>query len=261
MSGEGRGFRREPFHHTAVAAERVNVRRKEFETGFVVTVGEPTVGGGHPDARRDPGAERAGRRFDARDAPVFRVSGATRAELTETFQVVERNRRFRRRIPGGVERFHSGEMERRVNQRRRVPDREDETVAARPIRAVRVELHSFVVKEISDRRERHRGARVPAFRRLNGVRRHRSHRVNRFFFRRRHRKHSSVLFPLRPVATGVEVDSKVPRLAYFNVYFNASSEFGKGRDASKRRFARKAGKFWPVNDVGAIWAKKRKWAI
>jgi hypothetical protein len=60
---------------------------------------------------------------------------------------------------------------------------------------------------------------------------------------------------LRPVATGIEVDSKVPRLAYFNVYFNASSEFGKGRDALKGRFTRKARKFSPVNDVGAIQAE------
>ena len=53
VSGEGRGFGRQAFHHASIAAKRVDVRVEEVVPRLVVPRREPIVCHREPDARRD----------------------------------------------------------------------------------------------------------------------------------------------------------------------------------------------------------------
>ena len=60
-----------------------------------------------------------------------------------------------------------------------MPGREDEAVAARPVRVGRVVPHHVAVEEVRERGERHRGAGVAGVRLLHRVHRERANRVDR----------------------------------------------------------------------------------
>src|SRR6476660_5126874 len=63
MTGERGSFGSNAFHHATVTANGVDVVVEDFETWFVVSVGDPFLGDGHADARRDTLSERAGGGF------------------------------------------------------------------------------------------------------------------------------------------------------------------------------------------------------
>src|SRR5262249_42323668 len=65
VTGQGRGFRCDAFHHAAIAANRVNIIVEDFKTGPVVTIGEPLLGNAHSHARGDALSQRAGRGLNA----------------------------------------------------------------------------------------------------------------------------------------------------------------------------------------------------
>ena len=52
VPGERGGLAGDPFHHAAVAAERVDVVVEEIESGAIEVAGQPAFGDGHADAGR-----------------------------------------------------------------------------------------------------------------------------------------------------------------------------------------------------------------
>src|SRR5262249_15866781 len=106
MPGERRRLARNPLHHVAVAAKSVNAVIEHRQPGSVERAGEPTRADRHADAVAATLPERPGRHFHARGVAIFRMAGATTAELPELFDVVEGHRR-------GVATFvlHAGQME------------------------------------------------------------------------------------------------------------------------------------------------------
>ncbi len=65
MPGQRRGLTRDPFHHAAVATQRVDVIVEQLEAGTIEVAGDPALGNRHSDAGRQPLSERTGRRLDA----------------------------------------------------------------------------------------------------------------------------------------------------------------------------------------------------
>src|SRR4029077_3706952 len=105
-------------------------------------------------------AERARRALDARGPAVLRVSGASAAELTERLQVVDRDGRTAEDLVLGIARLHAGEVEERVEQGGGMSRRQDEAVAVRPDRIVRIEAQEALPQAVHDGRHAHGRARM-----------------------------------------------------------------------------------------------------
>ena len=178
MTGERRGFRRNAFHHAAVAAEGVHVVVEHLEIRPVEIAGHPAAGHRHADARRHALSERPGRRLDARRPSIFRMAGASAVELPESLDVVERHGQMPEPFVLRVHRLDAGEVEHRVQQHRRMADRQDEPIAIGPDRIVRIESELPLPERVHDWRHRHRSSRVPRVRLLYCIHRQRPDRVH-----------------------------------------------------------------------------------
>ena len=135
----------------------------------VVALGEEPLGDREADAVREPLAERPGRHLDPGGVVQLRVTGRQRLPLAEPLQLLERV-------------VVAGEMQRAVLEDARVPGREDEAVAVRPLRIRRVVLQHLPVEQVRERCERHRGARVAGVRLLDRIHGERPDRVDRKLF-------------------------------------------------------------------------------
>ena len=82
---------------------------------------------------------------------VLGVAGGLRAELAELLDVV---------LEADVV---AGQVQRRVQQHRRVPARQHEPVAVGPLRMARVVAHDPRVQDVGERRQRHRRPGWPEF--------------------------------------------------------------------------------------------------
>ena len=91
-------------------------------------VAEECLGERHAGCVGDPLAKRTGRHLDAAIGVVFRMALATRAELAEATDVLQRDL------------FVAAEMQQRIEQHRAVPVRFDKAVAVEPERVLRIEL-------------------------------------------------------------------------------------------------------------------------
>src|SRR5262249_25024984 len=87
------GLAGDPFHHAAVAAQSVYVVVEQIEPRTIEVAGQPALGDGHADARRQPLSERARRRFHAGGPTVFRMAGASAVKLPKAFDILQRDRR------------------------------------------------------------------------------------------------------------------------------------------------------------------------
>ena len=132
----------------------------------VVALGEEALGDREADAVREALAERARRRLDARRVVHLGMARGERLPLAEALQLLERE-------------VVAGEMQRRVLEDAGVPGGEDEPVAVGPLRVRGIVVHHLGVEEVRERRERHRGARMPGVRLLDGVHRQRPDGVDR----------------------------------------------------------------------------------
>ncbi|MNT07003.1 hypothetical protein D3C72_1416910 [compost metagenome] len=90
--------------------------------------GELLFGDRHADGIGDALAERAGRRLDAGGVTIFRVAGGLGAHLAELLDVLD----------GHV--LVACQIEQAVEEHRTVAGRQDEAVAVRPERVLRVEV-------------------------------------------------------------------------------------------------------------------------
>ena len=158
MAGERAGLVAGALHEVAVAAE---------DEGAVVDGLEAAVGGvdarrehplreGHADGRGEALAERTCRRLDAGRVAVFGMAGGEAAELAELADVVERD-------------AVAGKVEQTVEEHAAVAAGEDEAVAVRPRRILRVVLEVLEPEDRRDVREAHGEAGVARLRGLDGV--------------------------------------------------------------------------------------------
>ena len=122
MAGERRRFAANPFHHVAVAAQRINIEVEKLKAWPVEITGEPLRCDRHADAVGDALAERSRGGFDSRGQTEFRMTGGFAVELTKLFEIVEGQRRMIEPLVRRVQRAHTGEMERRIEQHGRVAD-------------------------------------------------------------------------------------------------------------------------------------------
>ena len=83
MAGKRGGLARHAFHHVAVAAEGVDIDSRKSEIRPVEVLRQPARGNRHADAVAAALAQRPGCRLDTRGQAVFRMAGASAAELAE----------------------------------------------------------------------------------------------------------------------------------------------------------------------------------
>ncbi len=131
----------------------------------VVTLGQEALGDRHTHGVADALSERAGRDLDSGRVAALGVAGGARAPLAERFEVGNRE-------------VEAGEVEQRVLQDAGVAAAEDEAVAVGPGGFVRVDAQYVAEERVAERRERHRGPRVPGVRLLDGVHRERADGVD-----------------------------------------------------------------------------------
>ena len=143
VAGERGGLGGDALLQVAVGRDHVRVVIDDLVAVAVEARGEHALGERHADGGRDALAERAGRRLDPGRVAVLGVAGGRRAELAEVLEVVERQ-------------AVAGQVQRRVQEHRRVPAAEDEAVAIRPVGPARRVLHHPRVEHVRERRERHR---------------------------------------------------------------------------------------------------------
>ena len=178
VPGQRGGLGADALHQAAVAAQRVDVVVEQLVAGPVEGGGLPQPGDGHADAGGDPGAQRAGGALHAGGPAVLGVAGALGVQLPEPAQVVQRHGGLTDDLVVGVDRLDPGQVQHRVQQRRRVPDRQHEPVPVGPHRQLRVEPQVVLPQPVGHRGQRHRGTGVPRVGRLHRVDRQRADRVD-----------------------------------------------------------------------------------
>ncbi len=141
--------------------EHIRVVIDDLRIGLVEFLREQRFGERHADRIRNPLAERAGRRFDARRDAVFGVTRRLRMKLAEMLQL------FHRQIV-------AGQMQQRIQQHRAVAVRQHEAVAIRPVRVLRVMTQMARPQRNADFRHAHRHAGVTGVGLLNGIHRQRT---------------------------------------------------------------------------------------
>ena len=166
VTAERRGLLGHTLHQVAVGADAEHAVIDDLVARAVVARGEHALGERKADHVADALAERAGRDLDARRVAELRVARRERAPLAELLEVLERD-------------VVARQVQRGVLEHARVARREHETVAAGPVRLLRVVLHVLVEVEVRDRRQRHRGAGVARVRLLHAVHRERADGVDR----------------------------------------------------------------------------------
>ena len=178
VARERGGFAGDALHHVAIAAYRINVVIEYSKVRAIEVLRQPALSNGHADARRAALSERPGCRLDARGHMIFRVPRAFAADLAETLDVVERDRRLAGTLVFGVNRLDAGEMQHRIEQHRGVPIGQHETIAVRPDRIVRIKPQEMLPQRINHRRQGHRRTGVAGIGLLHGIHRQSTDRVD-----------------------------------------------------------------------------------
>mmetsp|Transcript_100933 Transcript_100933/g.308628 ORF Transcript_100933/g.308628 Transcript_100933/m.308628 type:complete len:359 (+) Transcript_100933:1114-2190(+) len=167
VPGERRRFGGDALLQAAVAAEGVDVVAEELEARLVELLREPLRRHRHADAVGHALPERAGGGLHAGGEAVLRVAGARRAALPEVLDRLDRHRHARRvalrgaRLAARADVPHARHVEQAVNQHGGVTHGEDETVAVRPLRILRVVHEHPGPQGVGHRRHGHGRAWVP----------------------------------------------------------------------------------------------------
>ena len=149
MAGDADRFVAHAFHQVAVGSDDIGV---VIDDAWKAR-GHHALCDRHADRGRNPLPERAGRRLDARSAPIFGVPGRPRADLAELLDV------FDAQSFGAAD---AGQIEQAVEQHAAVAAREDEPVAIGPMGIGRVEFEHVAPENRGDVGHPHRQAGVAA---------------------------------------------------------------------------------------------------
>src|ERR1700674_6034314 len=120
MSREGSGFRRYSFHEVAISADRVDVEVENFKTGAIEIFRQPFTGNGHPHTVSRPLPQRPGRGFHAGSYVRLGMSRGLAVDLPEALDLLHRDSGIVCNFSLGIDRAHSGQMERGVKKHRGV---------------------------------------------------------------------------------------------------------------------------------------------
>ena len=154
MAGHRGGLVADAFHQAAVARDDIGVvvdKVAAMDGSHVV------LGHRHADGIRQTLAERAGGRLDPAGVAGFGMAGCDGADLTEIAELVHRH--------VGI----AGKVEKRVDQHRAVPGRQNEAVTVGPVRGGRVEFQMIGKQRRGCIGHSHRHAGVAGFGGLDGV--------------------------------------------------------------------------------------------
>ena len=165
VTGERGGLGRDALLQVAVGRDHVRVVIDDLVAVAVVALGQHALAERHADRRRDALAERPGGGLDAGGVAVLGVTGGRGAELAEVLEVVEREA-----VPGQVQR--------RVQEHRRVAAGQHEAITISPLRVRGRVLHDPRVEHVRERRERHRRARMAGVGLLDRIHREGADRVH-----------------------------------------------------------------------------------
>ena len=169
MSSQTGGFSRNSFHHAAIAADRPDSIIEKFKPRSVVSRREPTFGHCHSNTCRESLAQRTGCRFDAAGPVIFRMSRATRIDLTKTLDVFDGQTRLAGQLILRIHRLSFRQIQQRIEQHSSVPIAQYKSISARTKWIGRIESQEFLPKRVRHRCERHRRARVSRLCGLNRI--------------------------------------------------------------------------------------------
>ena len=164
-----RRLARDAFHHVAIAAEHVDVVIDDREAIAVVTRSQSPLGDRHAHRIAATLPQRPGGGFHPGGHAVFRVAGGFRPHLAEVLDVGQAHRRQAGLVAVGVDFLDPGQVQRRIEQHRGMPDREHEPIPVGPIGMRRVIAQHIVPQRIHHRRQRHRGSGVARIGLLHGI--------------------------------------------------------------------------------------------
>ena len=182
-AGQRGGLVRDPFHQVAVPADAVGVVVDHVVAGPVVHGGQVLLGDRHAHRLGETLPQRPGRDLDPVGVAVLRMPGGPRMPLPELLEVRDRD-------------VVAAQVQRAVEQRRRMAVRQHEAVAVGPLGVLRVVAHVLVKQEVRDRRVAQRRARMPAVCLLHRVHCEKSQRIDRQLVQFAH-KPSSFLSKVR----------------------------------------------------------------
>ena len=162
MAGQRRCLVADALHHVAIGRDDPGavIHQRLAEARRHVAFGDRHADGG-PEAL----TQRAGRGFDRRMRPVFRMTGGRRVQLPKSPDIVDRHP------------VMAGQVDQRIQQHRTVTGRQDEPVAVGPARIGRIEFVKPGPQRGRDVGHAHRQARMPGFRLFGRIDRQRADRI------------------------------------------------------------------------------------
>ena len=147
-------FLTDALHQVAVRRQNEGVVIDDIVAILLVQSG---LRDGHANGGRDALAQRPRGRLDPGSVTVFRMSGSLGTDLTKVPDLIERDVLVPEQEQG------------RVEQHGAVAGRQDEAIAVRPVRMVRIELHVLRQQNGGDVGRTHRQARVARIGRFHRV--------------------------------------------------------------------------------------------
>ena len=127
MTGERGGLGGDPFHQVAVGDDAVDVVVDDIEPRAVEGRGQEPLGDGHANAIGEALPQGTSGDIDPRGMQALRMTGRLGAKLAEVLQLVERQ-------------IIASDVQQAVEQGRTVAGGENEAVAIRPFRFLRIEV-------------------------------------------------------------------------------------------------------------------------
>ena len=144
MTCQRGGLAAHALHHATVPRKGIHIESKEREVRLVVPHTKPVTCQRHANARCHPLTKRSSRRFHPGGPAIFGMSRASAFQLPKILQVIEGNRKLAKRFILPIYRFHTSQVQERIQQGGSVTRRKDESVAIRPDRIFRVEPQKFL---------------------------------------------------------------------------------------------------------------------
>ena len=146
----------DPFLHTAVATDGVDVVIHDGTVGLIIGRGQMRLGQRHADSRGIALPQRPGGGLHARCDPVLGMAGGEAAELAELLELIQRQ-------------IVAGQMKQAVDQHGAVAAGQHEPVAVEPLGISRVVAQEARPQHVGDRRHAHRHAGVAGVGLLDAV--------------------------------------------------------------------------------------------
>ncbi|SAQ13517.1 Uncharacterised protein [Raoultella ornithinolytica] len=167
-TGQGADLVRDPFHHAAVAHEGVGEVVNDIVARTVELRGQRFFRDSHAHGVSNTLTQRAGGGFYASGVAHFRVARRLRVQLTEVFQLFDRQ-------------IITGEVQQAVNQHGAVAVGQHKAVAVGPGRVLRVMVHEITPQDFGNVSHTHRGTRVAGFGFLYSIHAQRTNSVSKLF--------------------------------------------------------------------------------